>query len=242
MIFAEFALDDADGVILAHTHHVADGPLKKGRTLGAAEIAALRATGLQRVYGARLEPGDLDEDTVAERVAALLAGPWLRLEPPSAGRCNVVATRGGLLQLDPDRLAALNLADDAVTVATLAPLARAESGQVVATVKVIPFALAEARLAALLDAAGPGALLALHPFRPRRVALLLTELPGTRGNVLDKAQRVTAERLAALGCELASVARCAHAADAVASGLRAALAAHCDLLLVSGASVTTDRA
>jgi len=241
MIFAEVELADAEGLILAHTHQLADGPLKKGRRLTAADLAALRAAGLERVHALRLEPGDLDESAAAGAIAARLVGPWLRLDQPQVGRCNVIATRAGLFGVAGDRVEALNLADEAVVLATLEPLARVAAGQAVATVKVIPFALAGERVERACAAVGSASPLRLHPFRPRRAALLLTTLPGLRDNVLAKAERVTAERLAGLDCELVRVDRCDHTAAAVAAALQQALAAHCDLLLVSGASMTVDR-
>ena len=70
MIFGEFPLAECEGLLLAHSLRLADGIFKKGRRLASADFPALDAAGITRVYGARLEPGDLDENAAAAAVAA----------------------------------------------------------------------------------------------------------------------------------------------------------------------------
>jgi molybdenum cofactor cytidylyltransferase len=100
VIFGEFPLAECEGLLLAHSLRLADGIFKKGRRLASADFPALDAAGITRVYGARLEPGDLDENAAAGAVAATLGGPGIAARAPHAGRCNLYATQRGLVDVD----------------------------------------------------------------------------------------------------------------------------------------------
>ena len=65
MEFGERPLARAKGAILAHSHRLASGRIRKGRRLDADDIAALEAEGIDRAIVAVPGPDDLDEDTAA---------------------------------------------------------------------------------------------------------------------------------------------------------------------------------
>ncbi len=121
MIFGETPLDQAAGAILAHSLKLGKVSFKKGRRLSAADVKALRAAGIERVVAARLEPGDLHEDAAAAALAEAVTGEGLTASAAFTGRCNLIAAGRGVLVVDRARLDRLNLVDEAVTVATLAP-------------------------------------------------------------------------------------------------------------------------
>ncbi|HKS89341.1 MAG TPA: molybdopterin-binding/glycosyltransferase family 2 protein [Stellaceae bacterium] len=242
MNFGEILVSEAEGAILAHSLRLGAVALKKGRVLSADDVATLAAAGIDRIVAARLDPGDLREDAAADRIAAAVAGA--NVEPANAftGRANLFAAAKGVLVFDRDRLDRLNLVDEAVTLGTLPPFAVVEPRQMVATVKIIPFALPAAaveRAAAFAAEGGP--LLRVAAFASQRVALIQTRLPGLKESILDKTRGVTEQRLAALGSALASEERCAHEAGELAPRIAAAVASGADLVLVHGASVIVDR-
>lgn len=243
MFFATVATREAAGAILAHSQQVAGRTFKKGTRLGEDDAAALAAAGVREVVVARLEPGDLGEDAAATQLAATCAGPGIEAGTAATGRVNLFAEADGLLVYDRARLDRVNAVDEALTVAALEPHARVEAGQLVATIKVIPLGVAAATVerAAAIAAAESPALLAMAAFRPHRGGLVQTTLPGTRAKVLEKTVDAVTARLQGLGSELAAEVRVAHTAEAVAQGLAALRERGCDLLLVVGASATTDR-
>ncbi|CAB1369285.1 NTP transferase domain-containing protein [Denitratisoma oestradiolicum] len=241
MIFGDFALEQAEGLRLAHTLKRPGLSLRKGRVLSAADIAALAAAGIRRVTGARLGADELDEDAAAAAVAGMLAGDSLAPREAYTGRCNLHAQAAGVLVVDRERIDALNRLDEAITVGTLVPHALVRPGQVVATVKVIPFAISAHLLAAwrcIIDGRPP---LGLAALMPHRVALILSRGDATPERLLDRTVTVTAGRLAGLGSTLDMELRCAHTQDALTEAIGHALKAGCELVLISGATVTKDR-
>src|SRR5215212_3069800 len=224
MRFDEIPLSEAAGAILAHSLKLGSAVLKKGRLLSPTDVELIADAGIDHVVAARLDPGDLREDHAADRVAAALAGENIAAAAAFTGRANLFAEARGLLVFDRDRLDRLNLVDESVTLGTLPPFAIVEPRQMVATVKIIPFAVPEqavARAAAFAAEGGP--LLRVAAFAPRRTALIQTRLPGLKESILDKTRAVTETRLGALGSALGSEERCDHSAASLAPVIAAAV-------------------
>jgi len=240
--FGEVPLAEATGAILAHSLKLGTAVLKKGRVLSPADIALIATSGLDHIVAAQFDPGDIREDAAATRIAAAAAGDGITTATAFTGRANLFADMRGLLVVDRDRLDRLNSVDEAVTLGTLPPFAVVEPRQMVATVKIIPFAVPEAAVEAAIACATEGAkLLRVAAFVPRRVVLIQTRLPGFKESILDKTKEVTGQRLAALGCTLVSEERCAHEATDLAPRIAAAITAGAEMVLVHGASAIVDR-
>ncbi len=241
MIFGRVALTDALGAVLAHTQRLEGRVLRKGAVLDAASLEALRSAGVEDVIAARLEPGDIAEDAAAARLAQALATPTLTATRASTGRVNLVATTPGLLRVDRAGLDAVNAVDEALTVGTLPDAASVAAREMVATIKIIPFAVAESVLAEAERVAQQRPVLQLHPFRPMRVGLVMTSLPGMKHSILAGTAEATATRVAGLTGTLLPPLECAHAEAPIAEALRSLMAQDADILLVAGASAVVDR-
>ncbi|HEX9791357.1 MAG TPA: molybdopterin-binding/glycosyltransferase family 2 protein [Kiloniellales bacterium] len=243
MIFGDTPLDHAEGAILAHSLSAGASRFKKGRVLSAADIAALRDTGMSSIVAARLEPGDVHEDAAATVLAEAVCGAQLKASAAFTGRANLIAQARGLLLVDRARLDALNQVDESITVATLPPFEPVAPRQMAATIKIIPFAVAGAALKKCMQAArhGDGPLLRVAAFQPRRVGLVQTSLPGGKDSLLEKTKTALDARLAALDCPPAEERRCAHDTSAVAGAIRALREDGCEIVLISGASAIVDR-
>src|SRR5262249_10158207 len=137
------------------------------------------------------------------------------------------------------RIESANLIDESVTIATLAPYTMVTPGEMVATVKIIPFAAPETAVVRASEALGAGSPLRVAAFSKKRVALISTELPTTKSSVLDKTRIALETRLAPLGGTLVSERRVTHDAAALTEALRKTDGA--DLVFVFGASSITDR-
>lgn len=239
MKFGSIPIDQAAGGIIAHAVRRPGLTLKKGDVVGMAEIATLRTAGVDRVTVALLEDGDIGEDEAAQLLAAKLAGASLRIDPPFTGRCNMFATCAGVLAVDAAGIDAVNAIDEAITFATLPPLRAVVEGEMVATVKIIPFAVACEKLERAM-AIADDARLSIEPFRPMKVAMISTLLPGLKPSTVDKTERVLAQRLASAGARIVSHVRVDHETEALAPAIERATP-DADLVIVFGASAITDR-
>ncbi len=242
MIFDAFRLDQALGAVLAHTQRLDGVVLRKGAVLDEAALAALRRAGRETVIAARLEPGDVTEDAAADRLGEALLAPHLGRSRAATGRVNLLAETAGLLRIDAGRINRLNALDESLTVGTLPDLAVVAAGEMIATIKVIPFAVRGPVLREAESLAqGDGPALRLHPFRALRVGLVLTELAGLKASVLEGTIEATRARVEGLGGTLLAPLRCAHVAAEIAARLSALIAEGADLLLIAGASAVVDR-
>jgi molybdenum cofactor cytidylyltransferase len=243
MKFGDTPIDEAAGAILAHSWRASGVNFSKGRRLSAEDVAKLKAAGASSVVAARLEAGDVHEDQAAESVAKVLAGEGIEITAPFTGRCNHFAREAGVAVIDKERVDALNELDESVTVATLPPYARVSPRQMVATVKIIPYAAPRAAVDRALSVAKASnqPMISVAPFKPMRAGLVQTRLPGTRDKVLDKGLSTTDKRLTSLGSTLVGERRCTHDAAAIAAALAELKAEGCDLYLVAGASAIVDR-
>ncbi len=241
MKFGPVPLDEAEGAIAAHSIRHRSGVVKKGTRLDAALVARLREEGVAEVIAARLDPGDVHEDEAARRVAEALNGENVRLDEAGTGRCNLYAESAGLLVVDRAGVDALNRLDPGLTVATLPEFAPVEAGRMVATVKIIPFALP----GSVVAAAGARALapiLSVAPWKGLKVGLAATTLPGLKPSVMNKTRHVLEERLKPAGASLLEELRVPHDAAALAEALAKLKAEGAELLIAFGASAITDRA
>jgi molybdenum cofactor cytidylyltransferase len=148
---------------------------------------------------------------------------------------NLHALAGGLVMVEPEAIAAANLATDCVGISTLPPLSPVTAGDMVATVKIIPYAVPSEDLAAAAHALVP---LSVRRWREGLSACLVqTRLADTPDKLLAKTHDVTAARLEQLGINLSEAEPAAHGVAALAERLGQVQA---DLLLVAGATATSD--
>jgi molybdenum cofactor cytidylyltransferase len=238
MIFGELPIADCAGTILVHTRRFNGEAFKKGRRLSAEDVAKLEAAGLTRLTVVRLEADDVPEDRAAAELAAALLSDHLRLDPSFTGRANLYARRDGVFVPDVARIGSVNRVTEDLTLATLPAYAPVTPGQMVATVKIIPFAVKRTDLDRCIAIARENHTLRLAPYRPRRVALIQTQLSGMKPSLFDKATAVMNERLAAFGSPPVEDSRVPHDSAALTAAINGADA---DLVLVMGASAIADR-
>ncbi len=242
MKFGEVPLKDALDAILAHSHRLEERALKKGRRLTREDIETLRAAGYKSVVCARIEENDILEDDAADQLAGAVAGENLSKAVAFTGRCNIFAEQDGLVIYDPRRLDGFNMVDEAITLGVVPPFQKVTKGQMIATLKIIPFALpANTVRIAQSIAETSERLLRIAPFRALKAGLVQSRLPGTKESVLDSTQQVTKARLTSVASVLVKEIRCEHTEGAMSRAIDDALAAGANLLLVSGASAVVDR-
>ncbi len=239
MKYGRFPVEAAVGIILGHTVRGAV-VLKKGHAVTPADVEMLKASGIGAVTGARLDPNDIGEDAAAGQIAAVLAAPNIQASPAHTGRCNLVAGESGLMLVEKQAVDAANTTNEAVTVATLPHFAAVKAGQIVATVKIIPFAVPGDVLNDVKKKLGQASL-RLAPFRARKFALISTLLPTLKPSVVASTEDIARQRIAEIGGTVSRSTRVDHDARIIAAEITAARETGADLVLIVGASATADR-
>ena len=241
MKFGPVPLDAATGGIAVHSVRAGEAVVKKGTVIGAPEVASLRAAGIDSVVVARFEPGDVPEDEAARRLAEAAAGEGVRVERPFTGRSNLFAEHAGVLVVDSATVGRINAVDEAVTIATLPAYRAVEEGEMIGTVKIIPFAVPDATLREAMAAAGTTPPVRVAAFRPLRVGVVSTLLPGLKPSVIRKTIGVLQGRLGPAGAAIAAEREVPHDAAALTDALATLASGGIDLIVVFGASAITDR-
>ncbi len=242
MKFGPVAPGDAKGGIVVHSIRQGGLVLKKGSVVGDADIAALTAAGIKTIMVARIEPGDVCEDVAAAELGAAIAGEGVQLDRAFTGRANLFAETAGVVVVDRAGIDRFNEVDADITLATLDAFAPVVPGKMIATVKIIPFAVsAAARDKALAVARAASPLVGVAPYRLRKVGVISTVLPGFADKVIEKTLRVTQERLVPAGAKIVAERRVRHESRALAGALCDVLDAGAELVIVFGASAIADR-
>jgi molybdenum cofactor cytidylyltransferase len=230
---------DASGAVLAHSVKLPQGNFKKGRVLTQADVQEVLAAGVQQLVVAQLEQDDIAEDYAAQKISTAFCGTHTKAQEAFTGRANIHAQAAGLVVIDGARLQALNLLDESLTIATLPHFARVASRAMVATVKIIPFAISKHICEAALTIIGTEPLIKVVPFQNLKVGLIITQLPHTKPSTILKSEFAMHERVVALGATLADIITCEHTEQAVAFEIQKL---NCDVILLFGASAIVDRA
>ncbi|HSB00924.1 MAG TPA: molybdopterin-binding protein [Anaerolineales bacterium] len=176
MKFEPIPLSEAKGKILGHNIAGTDGQrlLRKGKPLTDEDLDKLRLLGRTSVYVAEIEPEDVDENRAARRVAESICGPGLHITGVASGRANLLSDEIGILRIDVVRLAQINECNG-ITLATLATHSPVQPRQIVATVKIIPYALPESIVsAAEAIASGSRPVVRLDALPSRSVGMILS--------------------------------------------------------------------
>ncbi len=241
MEFGSIPVVAAEGAILAHSVKAGAKTLKKGRTLSAGDIRLLDEVGIQEIIAAQLGSGDMHEDEAAAKLAAAVVGPHSSVAEAFTGRANIYAEGAGLALVDENCVNKINRLDEALTIATLPPFELVSGRQMLATVKIIPFALSRAILEKAVLIANQSTAVSVAPFVRKRAHLIISRLPQTKPSIVEKTIDVIRGRLEQCGAVLAEPIVCDHTNDAVASALSAIPLENSEPVLIFGASAIVDR-
>ncbi|MBO90137.1 MAG: 4-diphosphocytidyl-2C-methyl-D-erythritol kinase [Rickettsiales bacterium] len=243
MKFGQLRLDDAEGAVLVHSLRTNERTLRKGRILDANDIKHLVNSGFSEVTAANLEDGDISENDAARRLAtSTYDDNSLKLGAAGTGRVNIFANIRGIFVINRDAVDKINLVDEDITISTITPYSPTEVGQLVATVKIIPFAVNEVTLSQCEEIAlQSNGLFSISPYQNQRTGLLQTVLANFRKSLLKKGKEVTSSRLASMGLSLNIEKTADHSKPSIEDALSTFQQSKCDILLILGASAIADR-
>ncbi len=242
MKFGPVPLEQAVGKILGHNITGGDGRrvLRKGRLLTEIDVAKLTAIGRTAVHVAELEPSDVDENAAAHLIASGLKHDQFRLSRVATGRVNVYAESLGILRVNADALFALNRLPD-ITLATLANNVVVQPGKMVASVKVISYAVSTETIRAATALTN---ILDFTPLQPRTVGMILSGNPNARDRIVRSFDNALRPRIEALNSTLTAIDFIPLEDEASEANLANAIrkmAGTVDLLLLAGDTAIMDR-
>ncbi|MGK6314912.1 NTP transferase domain-containing protein [Neorhizobium sp. DT-125] len=243
MRYGTFELGEAEGTVLAHSIRLPSGRVPKGQVLSQTDIARLSEEGVASVVAVRLDPGDMLEDEAAATIAGAIAPDNLRFSEATTGRVNIYAKIDGLFVADKAVVDALNRIDPAITLACLADHVAVRAGDMVATVKIIPLAVAGDKVAQAVSLLSERVAFEVKSFLPRVVTLVATELPSLKASVMDRTARLLEQRLAPSGSRLIKEIRIPHSADCLTEILQELKRQEINepaMIIVFGASAVAD--
>ncbi|RRD26362.1 4-diphosphocytidyl-2C-methyl-D-erythritol kinase [Brucellaceae bacterium VT-16-1752] len=240
MVFGTTPLDEALNAILVHRLVVGGRSFPKGHVLDAHDIEFLRKEGHDSVVSAQLEAGDVTENDAAAQIASAISAKGIICSAATTGRVNFLAREAGVFTVNRKLVDAVNFIDSSITLATLREFDRVRAGQVVATIKIIPYAVPESSVAAVLELCHDQNMLGVESFSGCTVGLVQGTDTALKTSVLNKTRQALEARLTVNLGAVATELRVAHAAEPMACAIQNA-AAVSDIVVVFGASAVADK-
>lgn len=159
--------------------------MAKGHVLREEDIRVLQSEGMERIWVAELEEGEISEDEAVCGVAGEVACGSYEVQLAAGGRANLIATENCCVLVDDDLLRQVNCTSS-VVIATTINFSCAMPGQRIATIKSAPFAVPKSDFEGLIEmlrARGP--IMQARPIQAASVAVLYTDpVNGDRARVL----------------------------------------------------------
>ncbi|MCK0070979.1 NTP transferase domain-containing protein [Kordiimonas laminariae] len=230
MQFKDIATKKALGWHLAHSLKVGEKRIPKGHLIDQNTLDIIISAGISSLWAYQFEAGDIKEDEAARTVAAAISGKHTYTERPTKGRANIFAESDGLLQVG-QTIEALNTVNKDFGVATLPTLSRVKQGQLIATVKTIPYAVSEADLK--IEDAVKGTL-SVTPFDNYKTTLICSDNRFTKKN-----QAVIRNRIQETKGTLSGTVSVDHSIKSISEAIQKAADKN-DLILLLGISAIAD--
>jgi len=242
MNFGKVDTEKANGLILAHTHSGDDWVFKKGRKLSKADCILLLSKGINYVIAAELGRDDVNENDASYKIASLLSGDNTILTTAFTGRSNLKALADGVVLINKELVDKLNSLDESIAVSTLHDMDRVNKGQVVATIKIIPFAVSKLimdQAEEVLKETSP--VINIKPFLGLKTILINTQGPSLKDSIIKKTNEITNQRIETLGGQISKIELCRHDILSISNKISNLLDDKPDLILICGSSVSMDR-
>ncbi|MEM8862914.1 MAG: molybdopterin-binding protein [Chloroflexota bacterium] len=254
MKFGAVPLKDAKGKILGHNIAGADGRrmFRKGQPLSADDLSKLAELGRKEVYVATPEVGDVSENEAAYRIACAGAGSNIYVSKPTTGRSNLHSDQLGLLRIDQERLIQVNMLDS-VTLATMGANSVVFPKQMVATLKIISYGLAENVIreaerisqadTILNDQIAP--ILRVDPLTRKKVGMILSGSPSAEDRIVKGFEKSLRKRLSTWGSDIDALKfvplEDVSGERMLASEINKMVEEHADVIILAGETAIMDR-
>jgi molybdenum cofactor cytidylyltransferase len=206
--------------------------LGRGTLVGDDQRAVLEGLPWDVLHIVRPDAGDVLEQHAGSHLAASAAGPGVQAGDVSGGHWPLVAMTRGIVEVRREALLAVNLSGD-LAVYTVGDGQVVDADEVVARAKIIPFVVpGETLERGVMAASASGGLIAVRPFVPTRIGVVVQESLGA--SALDRFRRALDEKAAWFGSTLLEPCVVARDGRAIGAALDGVLGAGAGLIAVAG--------
>ncbi|MGC6484317.1 MAG: NTP transferase domain-containing protein, partial [Candidatus Puniceispirillales bacterium] len=140
-----------------------------------------------------------------------------------------------------ETLKRVNAVDEGITLALVQHNQLLAPGDMIATLKIIPFFVAAENLARVEAILTESPLFTFHPLRPSRTWLIQSRFDHQPDSLFAATERVTRDRISQLGSSMIGTHLVAHSPDDLAAAITEAVEADAEVVLIAGASAIADR-
>lgn len=231
-------VEDAVGMTLCHdVTAMYDGfkgaAFRRGHVIVAEDIPKLLDYGKKTVFVWEAYAGELHEDDCALRLAAMAPVAGAHYVGPSEGKMLLLADADGLFRVDPALLHAINSIGD-ITITTLPDHYPVKAGARLASMRIVPLVTKETQIIQAETLCKRERLLALLPYVPRKVGVIITGSEVYSGRIQDKFEPVVREKLRSYPCEIVKLCIVDDDPAMIEDAARSACSAGADLLIFTG--------
>ncbi len=230
---------EAVGHILCHDitriirDEVKDAVFRKGHVVKEEDIPVLLSLGKDNLYIWEQKAGMLHENAAAEVLRDICKNDFMSAAPPKEGKIDLFAEIDGLLTVDGERLCRINALGE-MMIATRHGNFPVKEGDKLAGMRVIPLVIEQEKMDRAKALAGNVPLLRLHPFRPKKAALVVTGNEVYHGRIQDAFGPVIADKLAEYGLPAPAKTILSDDPDRIAQTILAHIAGGADLIICTG--------
>ena len=239
MYFGNIALDKSEGNILAHSLTINNKKFFKGKIISKKDIIFLKSNGLDSIICAVPNKNDIHEDKTAKILGKLFVNKSIVMEDPHTGRVNLLASETGLIIIDEKIINKFNATSEHITIATLKNYSKVNKGDMIATIKIIPFYVNSLILKNINNVHLKEAL-NIYPFKQKNVGLILSHSEKENLKLNKISVEMISNRLANLNSSLKKIITCKHDSYSISKNIKILKKEKIDLILVLGASAIVD--
>lgn len=205
---------------------------KKGHIITADDVPMLRSMGKNNIYVMEIQPGDIHENDGAQQLSQLAGDQELVFTEPAEGKVNMKAQCQGLLKIDQDRLASINMLDGLV-ISTLHNDSVVSKGELVASAKIIPLVIPKEVIEEAQAICAMEPLIHIIPLEVKKAGLIITGNEVYHGIIEDKFEGVITKKFAELGSQITKTVTLPDDADLIAENIKM-LAKDNEIVFVTG--------
>ncbi len=175
MRFGLFDISQSLGGVIAHKLKTPNMSLKKGHIIDHETLKQMKHDKVSKAYIALPDKDDLNENLAATTLAQSLHLKNCRISHPHHGRVNIYAEENGLFRVNEALINRLNEQTEDIGISTLADQTIVKVGQMLATIKVIPFFVSEKTINKLDQQCTEQLAMETAPFSAHNSQLIMTQ-------------------------------------------------------------------